>query len=447
VLNHTERLGTEPLPSLLVRLSVPSIAATVTASLYNVVDTFWVGRIAHEAIAALTIVFPYQIVAVALGVGTGAGVSALVSRRFGQNNVEATNHAAGQVFFLSAFWGAVLVLIAVFFAEPILTALGAIPDIMPLARAYLIVVSFGAPAHVFMLVTANLIRSSGDAVKPMTMMITASVLNMVLDPFLILGLGPFPALGVTGAALATVVAQCIGMSMGLYYLLGHRTTFRIRASHVAPDLRLVAHILRVGMPASTQEITESLAFAIFNRVLSTYGSVAIAAMGIVMRAADLAFMPVIGVANALLPVVGFNLGARNEQRLWSAVRLSAIGVVALLGVLTVVYEVFAPWIVAIFIDEPAVIATAIPALRIGIAAITLIGPSVLIVTTFQGLSKGTTALLLSLTRQFLVFVPLLLLFNRLWQLTGMWVAMPVADTLGFLIAIGFIYREYHRRTR
>ena len=123
MLNHTERLGIAPLPSLLLHLSLPSIAATVTGSLYNVVDTFWVGRISHEAIAALTIVFPYQILAVALGVGTGAGISALVSRRFGENNVEATNHTAGQVFFLSAFWGALLVLIAVFCAEPILTAL------------------------------------------------------------------------------------------------------------------------------------------------------------------------------------------------------------------------------------------------------------------------------------------------------------------------------------
>ena len=443
--NHTERLGTAPLPSLLFRLSLPSIAATVTTSLYNVVDTFWVGRLGQQAIAALTIVFPYQILAVALGVGTGAGVSALVSRRFGESNVEATNHAAGQVFFLSAFWGVLLLLVASIFHESILGALGATQDFMEPATAYLVVVSYGAPAHVFILVTGNLIRGSGDAVKPMVMMITASVLNMVLDPFIILGWGPFPALGVTGAAIATVMAQSTGMLIGFYYLLGRRTTFRIRLPHITPNLRLVVDICRVGMPASVQEIMESVSFAIFYRLLSVYGSVAIAAIGIVMRAADLTFMPVIGVANALLPVVGYNFGAGNEKRLWSAVRLSCFGIAALLLLLTVIYEVFAPQIIGIFVDDPKCINTAVPAMRIGIMTISLIGPTVMFVTTFQGLSRGTTALLLSLTRQFLIFVPLLFLFNHLWELMGLWIAMPVADAAGFAVCLFFVLREYRRR--
>lgn len=445
MLNHTERLGSAPLPSLLFRLSVPSVAATVTASLYNVVDALWVSQLGHEAIAALAIVFPYQILAIAVGMGTGAGISALVSRRFGENNIEATNHAGGQVFFLSALWGALFVLAAVCLSEPILAALGATPDIMEQATRYLVITSYGAPAHIFILVVGNLIRGSGDAFKPMVMMVAASVLNIVLDPFLILGIGPFPALGISGAALATVLAQFVGVLIGLYYLLGHRTSFHIRASHIRPNLRLIADICRVGMPASIQEVTESLAFILFNRVLSAYGSIAIAAIGIAMRVSDLAFMPIIGVSHALLPVVGFNFGAGNEKRLWSAVRLACVGIMALMGVMTVLYEVFALQIVGVFTNNPEVVAAAVPALRIGIAAISMIGPSVMFVATFQGLSRGNMALFLALTRQFLVFVPLVYLFNHVWGLTGLWVSMPAADTLGFVIALAFIYREYRRR--
>jgi len=443
--DRAEQLGSAPLPSLLLRLSVPSVAATVATSLYNVVDTLFVSWLGHQAIAALAVVFPYQIIVIAVGVGTGAGVSALVSRRFGEGDIEAANHAGGQVFFLSACWGVLFLFLAAGFAEPILAALGATPDITEQARLYLIITSCGAPALVFILVAGSLIRASGDAVRPMVMMIAASVLNMVLDPFLILGIGPFPALGIRGAALATVVAQCIGALIGLYYLLGLRTSFRIRSSHVRPDPRLIADICRVGMPASVQEVTESLAFICFNRVLSGYGSVALAAIGIAMRAADLAFMPIIGVSNALLPVVGYNFGAGNEKRLWSAVRLSCIGIMAAMAMLTVVYEVFAPQIVGLFSHDSEVVAAAVPALRIGMASIALIAPNVMFVATFQGLCMGKTALLLALTRQFLVFVPLVYLFEHLWGLTGAWVAMPASDTLGFIISFGFIYRQYRLR--
>jgi Na+-driven multidrug efflux pump len=199
------------------------------------------------------------------------------------------------------------------------------------------------------------------------------------------------------------------------------------------------------MPASIQEVTESLAFVCFNRVLSGYGSVALAAIGIAVRASDLAFMPIIGVSHALLPVVGFNFGAGNERRLWSAVRLACAGIMIAMGILTVIYEVFAPQIVGLFSHDSEVIAAAVPALRIGMASIALIGPNVMFVATFQGLSRGKTALLLALTRQFLVFVPLVYLFNHLWGLTGAWVAMPASDTLGFIISFAFIYRVYSRR--
>ena len=235
------------------------------------------------------------------------------------------------------------------------------------------------------------------------------------------------------------------MCIGLFYLLGRRTTFRIRLHHVAPDLHLVIDVCRVGIPASIQQMVEGLSFAIFYRLVSAYGSIAIAAIGVVMRVADLTFMPVIGVSNALLPVVGFNLGAGNERRLWSAVRLTSIGVAAVLVVLTVVYEVFAPQIVGVFIHDPEVIETAVPALRIGIFTVALVGPTVMFITAFQGLSKGAAVLLLSLTRQFLVFVPLLFLFDRLWHLIGLWIAMPVADIIGFGVCFFFIYREYRRR--
>ena len=444
---YTERLGYEPLGKLLLRLSLPSIAATITLSLYNIVDTFWVSKLGHEAIAALTIVFPYQILVIALGVGTGIGVAALVSRRFGENNPEATNHVAGQTFFLSVFWGLIFMMFAVFFSEGILTTFGATPDIMEYGTQYLVITAYGAPQVIFALVASNLIRGSGDAIKPMIIMITASVINIILDPFMILGLGPFPEMGVRGAALATVIAQSFGAILALYYLLAHRTAFRIRVGHLRPNMPILGDIYRVGAPSSILEITESLCFILFNIAVSSFGSIAIAAVGIVLRIADLAFMPIIGLSHGLLPIIGFNFGAGYLKRLWKAVKLASVSIMLVLGVITLFIEIFAPKVVGIFSDNPELLTITVPAMRIMLSAMLLIGPSVMFITTFQGLSKGTMALILSLVRQFIFFLPLLYLLRYLLGLHGVWLSLPASDVLGFIVTFSIIYREYRRQRK
>jgi putative MATE family efflux protein len=439
---YTERLGYAPLGRLLIALSLPGIASTITTSLYNIVNTIWVARLGHEAIAALTIVFPYQILSYAIGSGTGIGISALVSRRFGERNIEATNRVAGQIFFISAFWGLLFMLVAVLFADDILPAMGATPDILEYSKQYFVITSYGAPAIILSIVMSMLIRGSGDAVKPMVIMMSGTIVNIILDPFMILGIGPFPQMGVRGAALATVIAQSCGALLGLYYFFSHKTSFRIIATNLRPDMSILRDIYRVGAPSAILQITESLAFTLFNIVVSSFGSVAIAAVGIAMRISDFAYMPVMGVSNGLLPIIGFNFGARNFKRLWQAVKQASIGIMLLLLVITALIEVFTPQLIGIFSKEAELLSVTVPAMRIMLSSMVLIGPSIMIVTAFQGLSKGKTALVLSLIRQFILFVPLLFLFRHLFGLNGVWLTSPASDILGFLVSLAFIYREY-----
>jgi putative MATE family efflux protein len=444
---YTERLGYAPMGRLLVALSLPGIASTITTSLYNIVNTIWVARLGHEAIAALTIVFPYQILFYAIGGGTGIGISALVSRRFGERNIEATNRVAGQIFFISAFWGMLFIIIAVFFADRILPAIGATPDILAYSKQYFVITSYGAPLMILSMVMSSLIRGSGDAIKPMVIMISGTIVNIILDPFMILGIGPFPQMDVRGAALATVIAQSCGALLGLYYFFSHKTSFRIIATHLRPDISILRDIYRVGAPSAILQITESLAFVLFNILVSSFGSVAIAAVGIAMRISDFAYMPVMGVSNGLLPIIGFNFGARNFKRLWQAFKLASIGIMALLAFITALIEGFTPQLIGIFSQEAELLSVTVPAMRIMLSSMVLIGPSIMIVTTFQGLSKGKTALVLSLIRQFIVFVPLLFLFRHLFGLNGVWLTSPAADVLGILVSLVFISREYRIHQR
>jgi len=423
------------------------MASMITMALYNIIDTFWVARLGHEAIAALTIVLPYYILVIAISVGTGVGISAFTSRRFGEGNIEATNHAAGQIFALSGFFGGIFLVVAVFFSRTTLTILGATPDIIDYGIQYLVIIGFGIPLLFFSIMVNNLLRGSGDALRPMIFMIAGSVTNIILDPFMILGIGPFPEMGVRGAALATVISQLLSAGLGFYYVVARKSAYRVKLLHLRPSLSILRDIYRVGLPSMIMQITESVCFALFNNVLSAFGSLAIAAAGIGFRIADLAWMPIFGVSHGLLPIVGFNFGARLWGRLWRAVKLASFGIMLLMGIATVVLEIFTPQLIALFSDDPELMAIAVPAMRIFLSALVIVGPSILFITTFQGLSKGKEALILSLVRQFIFFVPLLFLLPRILGITGVWLSWPISDTLAFLVSGLWLFREYKLQQR
>jgi Na+-driven multidrug efflux pump len=183
---------------------------------------------------------------------------------------------------------------------------------------------------------------------------------------------------------------------------------------------------------------------LFNKIVSSFGSIIIAVVGIVMRISDFAFMPVMGVSNGLLPIVGYNFGANNYKRLWQAVKIASVSIMVLLVVLTILMVVFAPWIVDVFSDNANLTAEAIPALRIMISTMLFVGPTVMFITAFQGLSQGTKSLVLSLLRQFLIFIPILFLFRHLFGLIGVWLSAPASDILSFALIYVFIYREYKK---
>jgi len=443
----TERLGTERLGKLLLRLSLPSIASMVTISLYHLADTIWLGRLSYEAIAAVTVTFPFFILVIAIGVGSGVGANALAARRFGERDIEASNRVAGQVFFLTAVLGAILVLASAFWARRIAVLLGAGEDIVHPAADYIFYFGLGTPFILFRLMTRNVYQASGDAIKPMMFTIAGAIVNVVLDPFFIFGWGPFPEMGVGGAALATTIAGAAGAALSFYYLVARKSVYRLKMRHLKPDLSIIRQIYRVGLPSMVMELTETVVFALFNRTVAGFGSVALAALGIAIRISDLAFMPIIGVGNGLLPIVGFCFGARLWKRLWSAVRLASTALVVLLAAATVIMEVFTPQLIGIFNDDPELIKVAVPGMRLFVSTLVLIGPAIVFITAFQGLSKGGTAMVLSLARQLIFFVPALLLLPRVLGLTGVWISIPISDGCGAIISAVWLYREYRLQQR
>jgi putative MATE family efflux protein len=254
-------------------------------------------------------------------------------------------------------------------------------------------------------------------------------------------------MGVRGAALATVISQLLSTGLCFYYIVARKSAYRVKLAHLKPNLSILCDIYRVGIPTMTMIITESVVFALFNNLLSAFGSLAIAAVGICFRIADLVWMPMYGVSQGLLPIVGFNFGARLWKRLWRAVKLASVGSVLFSVLALGVLQIFTPQLIGIFTDDSELIAIAVPAMRIILSSLVIIGPSILFVTTFQGLSKGLEAMILSLVRQFIFVVPLLFLLPRIWGINGVWLSLPISDTLAFLVSGLWLFREYKLQQR
>jgi putative MATE family efflux protein len=443
----TARLGTERLGKLFPRLGAPSMVSMIAMALYVLADTIWLGKVSYDAIAAITITFPFYVAVCAIGLGSGIGANALASRRFGERNIEATNQVAGQAFPLTAIFGVVFIIAGVFFTRQLAALMGAPPQVIDLTVEYLVFFSWGIPFILFRFMTRNVFHAAGDVIKPMIFIVAGAVVNAVLDPFLIFGWGPFPEMGIGGAGLATTISGGLAAALSCYYLLGNKSVYRLRLHHLKPDLSIITQIYRVGLPEMLMDLMEAVVFVIFNQIVAGFGSVALAALGIAFRVADFAFIPIIGLAHALLPIVGFCFGARLWGRLWAAVRHGSLASVVILAVATALLEIFAPQVIAIFNNNPELVTVAAPGMRIFISAIIMIGPAIMFSITFQGLSKGWTAIALSMVRQLGFLIPALFILPRLMGLNGAWLALPISDIAGAIVAGLWLYREYRLQKR
>jgi len=437
---NTLDLGTKPLGRLLIKLSVPGMISFLAMMLYNIVDTFWVSRLGTSAIAALTVVFPYQMINVALGAGSGIGVASLASRLFGAKDTKGANLVAGQVYLLATVLGLLTLAVGVFLTNPVLHLFGVRADFLSLSYIYLFIIAFGAPMRYFIMMSNNLVRGSGDTLTPMYVAVGAAVLNAILDPFLIFGWGPFPKMGVAGAALATVIMQTIGAAFYLFYLPSRHSPYRIRLSAMLPNWRVIYDIYRVGLPAIVMMLIGSIVIILYNQFLRPFGTVAIAAYGLLFRIVQLFLLPIVGMSQGLMPIVGYNFGAGNYKRMWAGVRIASVYATVVTGTAEVLLLTLSVPLVAVFSRSTDLLATSTYAIRVFSLALVFTGAQFMWITTLQGMGRGRDALILSVLRQVVFLVPLMWLFSHYFKLTGIWAAQPVSDILAFIVTAVWTWR-------
>lgn len=426
-------LARERVGPLLFRLSLPAIIGMMVHGLYNLVDTVFIGRfVGTLGIGGTAIAFPVQMILMALGMTIGIGGASIISRRMGENDLDGASLTLGNMAMLSLITGLFCLVFGLLTLQPILHIFGATEALLPYSQAYLQVILIGSPMLIFSMAIGSAARAEGNAQIAMTSMVIGAVLNIALDPIFIIFLG----LGVQGAAIATVISLTVSSLFLLRYFLKGSSDLSLRLRHVRPNRAIIKEIFAVGSSDFVRSASMSLTTGLFNNILRGFGGeVPIAAFGLIFRIISFIFMPLIGIAQGAQPVIGFNYGAKKFDRVKKGLRLANLSATAVSVAGFLVFMLFSRPIFQVFTSDPELTDAAASATRLLMLALPLVGYQIIGSSLFQALGKARPALFLSLMRQVLFLIPMVLILPRLLGLPGVWLAFPVADVISFIVTL------------
>ncbi|NLZ91949.1 MAG: MATE family efflux transporter [Clostridiales bacterium] len=398
-------------------------------SMYNVVDSIFVARLSEDALAALSLAFPIQMVQIAVAVGTGVGASSLISRSLGRGSRREAERAASHVLLLAIVYGAIAAFIGVFFPEKLIGMFTDDPLLIDYGTRYIWIILVGATAMYIPMIANSILRGEGNTFIPMVTMLIGSIMNIILDPLFIFGYGIFPRMGIEGAAVATVLSRIISGSFIVYMLFKGENQVKVSFRGFEFDFSVIKDIYQVGFPAVLMQVLASVMVGGLNKILDGYSSTAIAAMGIYFRLQSFVFMPVFGLNQGYLPIVGYNFGYNNSNRVKEAMKAGFLTGFAFTVMGFAIFQLFPEQLIMLFGDSPELMEIGVKALRIISIAFPVIGPAIVGGTTFQAVGKGMPSLILSFSRQIIILLPLAFLLGRIGGLNLIWYAFPIAELI------------------
>jgi putative MATE family efflux protein len=428
-------MGVDAVGRLLVRFSLPALVGMAVNATYSVVDAAFVGRLGPEALAGLTVVWPLQMVMIALSVGVGVGANSLISRSLGAGKPETANRAGAQALLLAGLSSVLTMVVVLSLTDPILRLLGARPDVLPYSHAYVTTIVWFAPLVFLPMTCNNLIRAEGNPMPSMAIMGISALVNIGLDPLFIFGIGPFPALGVRGAAIATVIARAVAVTLYAGYFASRLSGYRFRLRQFIPAPKVWGRIYAVGLPSMAIQLSGSVVAGVANNIVGGFGALPLAAFGVIFRLFAFAFMPALGINQGVLPLVGFNYGARKLSRVREIVQKGALAATAITFSFAILFVTLPFALAGLFNRDPEFIALAGRGLRIASLCFSGVGCAVVFTGFFQGIGRAVPAMFLSLTRQFIFFLPGILILPRLFGLDGFWAAVPVSDGMAVVASL------------
>ena len=432
-------LGRAAIGKLLIKMSIPATFAMIVNGLYNLVDTIFIGRgVGTEAIGGLALAFPAQMIIMGFGISIGQGAASVVSRNLGAENDVRARRAAGNAFALALVSGTLILALGRIFLEPLLSLLGATDPLRNYARDYLSIILLGSPFIALAMTSNNLLRAEGKAKVSMVVMLIGAVTNIILDPIFIFVF----KMGVAGAAWATIAGQFLAFVYASRYFILKKSLVQVKAKHWIPEGSVLREIAVLGFPTFVRQGGQSIVSVILNNLLGKYGGdIYISAYGVVNRLLMFLFMPLFGTVQGFGPIAGFNYGAKLYSRVRRTLKLTIIYATAYTTIGFLLLFLMPRTFAGIFSADPELIDTVAHVMRYVIAVFPLIGIQIIGGSYFLVIGKSFPSLILNLSRQFLILIPLLLILPGFFGLNGLLVSFPIADFLATIITVVWLLAE------
>lgn len=412
-------------------LALPTIASMLVTVFYNLADTFFVGQTGDKSqVAAVSLVMPLFLILMAFGNLYGIGGGSAISRFIGAKKYDDVKHVSSFCFYGSIVTGIILGAVSLLFMSQIVPLTGATESTYQYIEDYITIIAIGAPFIIMSAAFGNIVRSDGSALNAMIGMMIGTVVNIVLDPIMILVLG----MGVKGAALATIIGNIAATVFYIILLFKPSNSLSLRIKDFKFSGHIASNVYSIGVPACLNNILMAIASIIYNVFLTDYGDAPVAAMGIAMKVSMLTVMMLMGLTMGAQPIIGYNYGSGNVTRLKKVTRYTMITGIIIGVVISTFFLVFAQPIVTVFIDDAEVIMYGTKMLRIQASTGTLLGIMFVSMSTLQAMGKAVASLLLSICRQGLAFIPAAIIANKLFQLDGLIWAQPIADMFSIILS-------------
>ena len=431
-------MGVMPVRRLLITMSLPMVISMLVQALYNVVDSMFVSYISEYALTAVGLAFPAQNLMISVGVGTGVGVNALLSKSLGEKNFDAANKAAVNGIFLAFCSWAAFALLGGFFSRTFMALQTDVPEIIAYGDTYLTIIAVASVGMMFQICFERLLQSTGKTIYTMLYQGLGAVINLILDPLLIFGLGPFPAMGIAGAALATVIGQCVGALLGLFCNLRRNPEITISFRGFRPHGVTIRKIYAVGVPSIIMSSIGSVMTFGMNKILGAFNSTAVAVFSAYFKLESFIFMPVFGLNNGIVPIIAYNYGARKPDRIRAAAKLGFLYGAAIMAVGVLLFWLIPGRLLGIFNASDYMLEIGIPALRL--ISLSFLPAAFGIVTSSvcQALGHGVLSLIVSVLRQLVLILPVSWLLGHFVGLSAVWAAFPFAEVFSFLLSAVFM---------
>ena len=406
------KMGVMPIPKLLITMSLPMILSMLVQALYNVVDSIFVAKLNEAALTAVSLAFPVQNLMIAIAVGTGVGINALLSRYLGEHRFDSANDVARNGIFISIITGLIFTIVGVSGAGVFFRAQTSDPDIISYGTQYMQIVTFFAIA-IFMQITGErLMQSTGKTFYNMITQGLGAIINIILDPILIFGLFGLPRLEVAGAAIATIIGQIVAVSLSLYLNCKKNTEININMRHFRPCGKTIKAIYEIGVPSIIMQSIGSFMTFGMNNILLMFSSTAAAVFGVYFKLQSFVFMPIFGLNNGLIPIIAYNYGAKEPKRITHVIRLSIYIATGIMLVGFVLFQTIPATFMAMFDASDHMMEIGVPALRIISLSFLFAGYSIICSSVYQALGNGVYSLIVSAARQLFIILPAAYIFGK-----------------------------------